>query len=66
MHWPSHCSAFYAQWVVRYLDPRRAPWKSIVHEWIADEHTGDAIILGRSRHRDRVPHIPETALYIRH
>ena len=66
MHWPSHCSAFYAQWVVRYLDPRRAPWESIVHEWIADEHTGDAIILGRSRHRDRVPHIPETAHYIRH
>jgi hypothetical protein len=29
MHWPSHCEAYYATWIIRYLHPRAAPWKSI-------------------------------------
>ena len=29
LHWESHCKAFYASWIVRFLDPRRSPWKDV-------------------------------------
>ena len=36
MHWvwDIHVEAFYAQWGRRYLDPREAPWKSVLDHWI--------------------------------
>ena len=40
MHWESHVSAFYAQWVCRYMDPRRAPWKEVLDFWLADRWQG--------------------------
>jgi len=36
MHWESHCEAFYAQWMIRYLHPRKAPWKEIADLWICE------------------------------
>ena len=36
MHWGYHVEAFYAQWGVRYLDPREAPWKSVLDYWTAE------------------------------
>ena len=29
MHLKSHIKAFQAQWLIRYVDPRKAPWKDI-------------------------------------
>ena len=37
MHWLSHANAFYAEWIIRYLHPRRAPWKHILTHWIENE-----------------------------
>ena len=34
MNWDIHVEAFYAQWGRRYLDPREAPWKSVLDHWI--------------------------------
>ena len=39
MHWPSHCDAYYATWIIRYLEPRRAPWKSIMSWFVRDTET---------------------------
>ena len=39
MHLRSHIKvnikAYQAQWVIKYLDPRRAPWKEVLDHWIA-------------------------------
>ena len=40
MHWESHTRAFYAHWISRYLDPREAPWKSVLDHWIKHEYYG--------------------------
>ena len=45
MHWESHVSAFYSQWISRYLDPRRAPWKDVLDYWIADNFHGGRTVL---------------------
>ena len=39
IHWPSHCDAYYATWIVRYLEPRAAPWKSIMRFYIQDDQS---------------------------
>jgi hypothetical protein len=65
MCWPKHCEAFYAQWMVRYLHPRRADWKIIANEWIPDELIGNAIIVANIA-PDQYEHtIPPTAPYLR-
>jgi hypothetical protein len=51
MHLPSHILGFQAQWIQRYLDPRKAPWKNVLDRWIV---TGDglgrgAILTGTQR-----------------
>ena len=33
MHIESHIKAFKAQWIIRYLDPRDAPWKDVLDVW---------------------------------
>ena len=38
MHWLSHVKAFQLQWVLRYIDPRDAPWKQVLDYWIADKY----------------------------
>ena len=55
MHWDSHVTAFYAQWVCRYLDPREAPWKSVLDYFVKEEWwTGRASILAKMRARESV------------
>ena len=38
MHWDFHVEAFYAQWGRQYLDPREAPWKSVLDCWIGNKY----------------------------
>ena len=45
MHWESHCEAFYAQWMIRYLHPRKAPWKEIAGLWICEGTLGRGVIV---------------------
>ena len=33
-HIESHVTAFQAQWIIRYLDPRDSPWKQTLDQWI--------------------------------
>jgi hypothetical protein len=64
MHWPSHCTAFYAQWVVRYMHPRKSPWKTILRSWIRNTFIGDGTILAACDNANTTK-IPETATYMR-
>lgn len=51
MHWRAHVKAFQMQWVLCYLDPRKAPWKDVLDHWIASKyHVGRKIVM--------VPHAP--------
>jgi hypothetical protein len=38
MHWISHTHAFYAQTIIKYLNPRRAPWKHVADHWLGKRH----------------------------
>ena len=64
MHWLSHCEAFYAQWMIRYLHPRRAPWKEILDHWLHG-HIGRAILVANVDREDILDKIPPGATYIR-
>ena len=64
MHWASHCEAFYAHWIVRYLHPRKSPWKQILSYWIQDEHIGSSIVIANSDKESILKLIPESAKYI--
>ena len=68
MHWPSHCDAFYAQWIIRFLHPREAAWKHILTFWLeqtdeSDLHAKQSLLArpGTGRKAD----VPHTARYIR-
>ena len=66
MHWLSHANAFYAEWIIRYLHPRRAPWKHILTHWIENEKEhglSKEILL--TELRDRRDYIPNEAKYIK-
>ena len=43
MHLRSHIKvnikAYQAQWVIKYLDPRRAPWKEVLDNWILHDNS---------------------------
>ena len=65
MHWASHCNAIYAQWIVRYLHPRRSPWKIVADEWIRDGLLGRAILLARAHDNSGVEDVPTSAPYLR-
>ena len=69
MHLRSHIKAFQAQWVIKYLDPRRAPWKEVLDHWILHDDTplGRGILLSQSRdgHKSRIDHLPDSCTYIR-
>ena len=64
MHWPSHCTAFYAQWIVRFMHPRKSPWKTILRSWIQNEHLRDGTLLS-SVDTNNMTNIPTTATYMR-
>jgi hypothetical protein len=65
MHWPSHCEAYYATWIIRYLHPRKSPWKTIMRFYIEDEHIQDSIILSSSPRKSREDMLPPGAQYLR-
>ena len=65
MHWHSHIKAFQMQWVLRYVDPREAPWKQVLDYWIADKyHVGRKILFVpyaagmKSFHESFATHLP--------
>ena len=66
MHLPSHILGFQAQWIQRYLDPRKAPWKNVLDRWIV---TGDGLgrgaILTGTEMRDRARRLPASSHYMR-
>ena len=66
MHWSSHCEAFYAHWIVRFLHPRKAPWKEIVRYWIQDTYIGDAVLVADVDRDDAFfERVPKEAHYLR-
>ena len=65
MHWPSHCEAVYATWIVRFLSPRRAPWKQMLRHWTDEEFIHDGILLANASDRTRETELPPNASYIR-
>ena len=67
MHWDSHCTAVYAEWVVRLLHPRRAPWKEIVRAWYPEwNKLEEGIFVADSNDRQKIlSHIPPNAAYLR-
>ena len=73
MHIRSHIQAFKAQWIIKYVDPRDAPWKDALDHWIlpaaSDEiewatKLGRGVVLARDGLR-RAELIPEHSVYIR-
>ena len=50
MHIRNHITAFQAQWIIKYLDPRNAPWKDVLDRWILnDDQLGRGTILCRRK-----------------
>ena len=66
-HWASHCRAFYAEWVVRFLHPRKAPWKTILRAWYPDwNYLKDGIFTAPTGPLQRlIQHLPKNAHYLR-
>ncbi len=64
MHWPSHCAAFYAQRIIRYMHPRKSPWKTILRSWIRNDFIEDATILENCLNNNRT-NIPKTQKHIK-
>ena len=57
-HLESHIAAFQAQWIIKYLDPRDAPWKDVLDHWILnDDMLGRGTILADNSidHADKLP-----------
>jgi len=70
MDWDSHVSAYYAQWIRRYLDPRQAPWKVAVDHIFRDQigtlGTGRAFIVSSHfQNADLLSSIPAGATLLR-
>ena len=56
-----HITAFQAHWMIRYLDPREAPWKQVLDYWLADDYKGRGTLLtplkpGETKLVKRLPH----------
>ena len=67
VHWPSHCKAFYAEWIIRLLHPRQAPWKQVFRSWYPDwNNLGDGLMTASAGDRRKLlDYIPPHAHYIR-
>lgn len=60
-----HITAFQAQWIIKYLDPRRSPWKDALDHWIIrDDDLGRGSILS-SDSTDPAARLPEECEYMR-
>ena len=66
IHIQSHITAFQAQWIIKYLYPRRAPWKTILDHWLLEPKTkrGRAIVLIQDE-GTLLAKLPEGATYMR-
>ena len=65
MHLPSHIKAFQAQWIIKYLDPRTAPWKDVLDHWlIRPDGLGRGTILS-SRQADLAARLPPHSRHMR-
>ena len=50
MHIRNHITGFQAQWIIKYLDPRDAPWKDVLDRWILkDDRLGRGTILSHQK-----------------
>ena len=67
MHLRSHIAAFQAQWIIRYLDPRDAPWKHILDQWIllGEPETMERGIIMSRNGLTRAENIPASCDYMR-
>ena len=65
MNFPLHCQAFYAQWIVRYLHPRRAPWKIVADKWLSDGLLGRSVLLVNAHDNSGVDDVPDSAPYLK-
>jgi len=68
MHWPSHVKAFRIHWILRYVDPRKAPWKQVLDHWIAKRyHIGRGILFVPKTSDDQslARHLPLSLSYLR-
>ena len=65
MNFPLHCQAFYAQWIVRYLHPRRAPWKIVADKWLSDGLLGRSVLLVNAHDNSGVDDVPDSATYLK-
>ena len=54
----------YAQWMIRYLHPRKAPWKEIADLWIREGTQGRGVIVSKTDLTDTLNAIPNTAPYL--
>ena len=64
MHLPSHITAFQAQWIIKYLDPRDSPWKRALDHWLTNSTgLGRGVLMARHGHR-RERRIPPHSQYI--
>ena len=65
MHIRNHITAFQAQWIIKYLDPRNAPWKDVLDRWILnDDQLGRGTILCR-RKTDYGAQLPDSCEYMK-
>ena len=56
MHLTSHIKAFQAQWLIKYVDPRQAPWKDIADIWLQrNDRLGRGSIMAAGKIKHTIP-----------
>ena len=75
MDWESHTQGFYAQWIVRYVHPSKASWKTLLDDLLLENVKGDqnfpegrAILFCPMTKRDKLKMLrglPRNAKYFR-
>ena len=75
MDWESHTQGFYAQWIVRYVHPSKASWKTLLDDLLLENVKGDqnfpegrAILFCPMTRRDKLKMLrglPRNAKYFR-
>ena len=65
LDWEIHHRAFYAQWILKMFEPRRALWEDIIEHWLGEPKQ---ILIGKLTANDRkniLNKIPSRATYFR-